>query len=141
MVIRMTCTIHVNGHVLTILPPFLAAVVRRLPLPRDWSTMLVFPGYAIDQSSIDVEEVDPIFVMATLICVLETQHAVRDSEGSETGAGSSPKQHPPRKVKNASSEQTNRSTTPGIAPKPTSTVLCVLSLFASICVGEDQSSD
>ena len=46
--------IHVNGHVLMILPPFLAVVVRRDPLPRDWSTTLVFPRYAIDQSRIDV---------------------------------------------------------------------------------------
>ena len=66
----MTCTTHENGHVQTILPPFLAVVVRRVPLPRDWSTMLVFPGYAIDQSRIDVEEVDPNFVRATLICFL-----------------------------------------------------------------------
>ena len=44
--------------------------------------MFVFPGYGIDQSRIDVEEVGPNFVMATSICFLETQHAVRDSEGS-----------------------------------------------------------
>ena len=67
----MTCTIHVNGHVLTILPSFLAVVVRRVPLPRDWSTMFVFPGSAIDQSHIDVEEVEPNFVMAALISFLE----------------------------------------------------------------------
>ena len=78
----MTSTIHVNGHVQTILAPFLAVIVRRDPLPRDWSTMSVFPGYAIDQSRIDVEEVDSNFVMATLICFLKTQHAVRDSEAS-----------------------------------------------------------
>ena len=44
--------------------------------------MFVFPGYAIDQSRIELEEVDPNFVVATLICFLETQHAVRDSYGS-----------------------------------------------------------
>ena len=48
--IRMTWTIHVNGHELTILLLFLA----------------------------DVEEVDPNFVMATLMCFLETDNAVRD---------------------------------------------------------------
>ena len=41
----------------------------------------IFPGYAIDQSYVDVEEVDPNFVMATLILFLETQRAVRDGEG------------------------------------------------------------
>ena len=35
----------------------------RGPLPRDWSTTFVFLGYAIDQSRVDVEEVDPNFVM------------------------------------------------------------------------------
>ena len=49
-------------------------------VPRDWSTVVVFSGYAIDQSRIDVEEVDPNFIMATLICYLETQHATRDNE-------------------------------------------------------------
>ena len=57
-------------------------VVRRVPLPRDWSTILVFPRYAVDKSRIDVEEVDPNFVMATLICFPETQRAARDGEGS-----------------------------------------------------------
>ena len=78
----MTCTIDVNGRILMILPPFLTVVVRRVPLARDWSAMFVFQGYAIDQSRIDVEEVDPNFVMGTLICFLETQHAERDIEGS-----------------------------------------------------------
>ena len=68
---RMTRTIHVNGHVLMILPPFLAVVVRRVPIPRDWSTILVFPGYEIDQSRIDVPEVDPDFAMATLILLFQ----------------------------------------------------------------------
>ena len=78
----MTSTIHVNGHVLTILHSFLAVVVRRVPLPRYWWTIFVSPEYAIDQSRIDVEVLDPNFEMATLICFLETQHAVRDSKGS-----------------------------------------------------------
>ena len=44
--------------------------------------MFVFTGYAIDQSRVDVEEVDPNFMMATLILFLETQRAVWDGEGS-----------------------------------------------------------
>ena len=44
--------------------------------------MFVCTVYVIDQSRVDVEEVDPNFMMATLICFLETQHAVRDGESS-----------------------------------------------------------
>ena len=44
--------------------------------------MFVFTGYAIDQSRVDVEEVGPNFMMATLIPFLETQRAARDGEGS-----------------------------------------------------------
>ena len=44
--------------------------------------MFVFTGYAIDQSRVDVEEVDPNYMMATLIFFLKTQRAVRDGEGS-----------------------------------------------------------
>ena len=33
--------------------------------------MFVFTGYAIDQSRVDVEEVDPNFMMATLILFLD----------------------------------------------------------------------
>ena len=78
----MTSTIHVNGHVLMIQPSFLAVVGRRLLVPRDWSKMFVFPRCAIDQSRTDVEEVVPSVVKTTLICFLETQHALSDSEGS-----------------------------------------------------------
>ena len=41
-----------------------------------------FTGNAIDQSGVDVEEVDPNFMTATLILFLETQRAVGDGEGS-----------------------------------------------------------
>ena len=51
-----------NGHVLTILAPVLAVVVRRVPLPRDWSRMSVFTRKTINQSRIDAQEVDPNFV-------------------------------------------------------------------------------
>ena len=38
--------------------------------------------HTINQPSINVEEVVPNFVMATLICFLDAQHAERDCEGS-----------------------------------------------------------
>ena len=44
--------------------------------------MFAITGYAIDQSSIDVEEVDPNFMMATLIFFLETQRVLGDGEGT-----------------------------------------------------------
>ena len=44
--------------------------------------MFVFTRYAMDQSRIDVNEVDSNFMMATLIFFLETQRAARDGEGS-----------------------------------------------------------
>ena len=46
--------------------------------------MFVITGHAIDQSGVDVAEVDPNFTMATLILFLETQRAVGDSEDSVT---------------------------------------------------------
>ena len=58
------------------MPPFLTSIDRRVPLPRNWSTIFVIPGYAIDQSRIDVEEVDPHFVVAALICAPEAKRAV-----------------------------------------------------------------
>ena len=44
--------------------------------------MFVFTGYAIDQSRVDMEDLDPNFMMATSVLFLETQRAVRDGEGS-----------------------------------------------------------
>ena len=40
------------------------------------------PGYAIEQSCIDVEEVDPNFVVAALICAPDAKRAVGDCEGT-----------------------------------------------------------
>ena len=42
-------------------------IVRRVPLPRTGSTTFVMLGYAIDQSCVDVEEVDPNFEVGALI--------------------------------------------------------------------------
>ena len=47
--------------------------------------MFVITGYLIDQSGVDVDEVDPNFMMATLILFLEAQRAVSDGEGSMIG--------------------------------------------------------
>ena len=41
-------------------------IVRRVPLPQTWSTIFVIPRYAIYQSRMDVEDVDPHFVVAAL---------------------------------------------------------------------------
>ena len=43
-------------------------IFRRVPLPQTWSTTFVIPGCAIDQSYIDVEDVDPNLMVAALIC-------------------------------------------------------------------------
>ena len=45
--------------------------------------MLVITGYAIGQSGVDVEEVDPNFMMAALIVFLETQRVVGNGEGTK----------------------------------------------------------
>ena len=78
----MTCIFYVNGHILPRLPLLFTVIVRRVPLPRNWSTIFVIPEYAIDQSCIDVEEVDPNFVVAALICARDAKRAVRESEGT-----------------------------------------------------------
>ena len=57
---------------------FLTVIVRRVPLPRNWSARFVIPGYVIDQSCID--EVDPHFVVAALICALDAKRVVADCE-------------------------------------------------------------
>ena len=56
---------------------FFTVIVRRFPLPRNCSTRFVIPGYAIDQSCIDVKKVDPHFVVATLICAPDAERVVR----------------------------------------------------------------
>ena len=76
------CTFHVNGHILTRLPPLFTVIVRRVPLPRNWSTIFVIPGYAIDQSCIDEKKVDPNFVVAALVCAPAAKRAVGDSQGT-----------------------------------------------------------
>ena len=52
---RLAETVSCHMDMLTELPPFFTVIVRRVPLPRNWSTRFVIPGYAIDQSCIDVE--------------------------------------------------------------------------------------
>ena len=47
-----------------------------------WPTLFVITGCAIYLSSVDVEEVDPNFMMAPLTPFLDTQRAVGDGEGS-----------------------------------------------------------
>ena len=54
-----TDDMYLSREILTVLPPFFTVIIRRVHLPRNWSPMFVFLGYAIDQSRIDVEEVDP----------------------------------------------------------------------------------
>ena len=44
--------------------------------------MFVFTGYAIDQSGVDVEEVNPNFMIATSILFLETQRVLGNGEGT-----------------------------------------------------------
>ena len=68
----MTCTIYMNGHVRTILPSFLAVVVRRVPLPRDLSTMCL-PG--IHDRPYKLRD-------GNSNRVTDAQHVEGDSEGS-----------------------------------------------------------
>ena len=82
VVIWMTCTFHVNGHILPKFPPFFTVIVRRVHLPRTWSTMLVIPGCAINQPRIDVEEVDPNIVVAALICFPDAKRVLGDCDGT-----------------------------------------------------------
>ena len=49
---------------------------------RDWSTMFVFPGYAMDQSRIDMVEVDTKLRDGNFDRVTDTQHVEGDGEGS-----------------------------------------------------------
>ena len=66
-----------RSHFLQIVS-FLSVVVRRVPLPQTWQTIFVIPGCAVDQPRIDVEKVNPNFVVAALISTPDSKRFVRD---------------------------------------------------------------
>ena len=78
----MTCPLHVNGHKSSELSLFLTVVVRRVPLPQTCWSILVIAGCAINLPRTDVEEVNPNFVVAVLICTPDAKRIVKDFEGT-----------------------------------------------------------
>ena len=78
VVMWMTCPLHVNGHRSSELFLFLTVVVRRVPLPQTWSSIFVISGCAISRPRVDVEEVNPNFVVVALICTPDAKRIVRD---------------------------------------------------------------
>ena len=80
VVTRVTHVTVAGGRVLLVLPSLLCShgeflfleIGRRCLSSRD----------TLDQSCVDLGEVDPNSMMATLILFLETQRAARDGEGS-----------------------------------------------------------
>ena len=74
--------IVVNGHVLTALLLSLLWSYSEFLFLRLGRSIFVFTGCAINQPRIDVEEVNPNFVMAPLICTPYAKRIVRDFEGT-----------------------------------------------------------
>ena len=67
----MTCSLYANGHVSSWeLPPFLIVVVRRVPPPHAWPPIFSVAICAINKSCVDVNELNPYFVAAALVCTL-----------------------------------------------------------------------
>ena len=69
-----------NGHSSSHVSLFLTVVVRRVPLPQTCLSIFVITGCAINQPRIDVEEVNPNFVVAALICMPDAKRIVSDFE-------------------------------------------------------------
>ena len=79
----MTCiTSEWSLFFLTRPPSFPAVVVWRHVFLQIKSSRSVIPCRTVDQTSIDVKEVDPNFVMAALICVSDAQHVKGDSKSA-----------------------------------------------------------
>ena len=79
----MTRTFHVSGHRSPKLPPFFTVIVRRVPLPRTCSTIFVVPGCAINQSRIDVEEVDEMSMCKGEVAFLSREATAKAQVGSQ----------------------------------------------------------
>ena len=74
--------IVVNGHVLTALLLSLLWSYSEFLFLRLGRSIFVITGCAINQPRIDVEGVNPNFVMAPLICTPDAKRIVRDFEGT-----------------------------------------------------------
>ena len=59
---------------------FLIVVTRRVPVPHAWPQKLSVAGCAINQSCIDVQEMNPNFVVAALVCNFDAKYFVRNFE-------------------------------------------------------------
>ena len=95
----------------TDLASFLYCDRTRVSLPRIWSTRFVIPGYGIDQSCVDVEEVDPHFVMAALICGCQ---ACRTGLRRHHAHESATPQKDPAGFLNPHTSDQSRGTSPGL---------------------------
>ena len=58
----------------------LLVVVRRVPLPDDWPPIFSVTGCAINQSCVDVQEMNPYFVAAALVCKFDAESFMRNFE-------------------------------------------------------------
>ena len=62
------------------LPLFLIVVIRRVP--HVWPPKIFVVGCAINQLRTDVQEMNPNFVVATLVCNFDVKCVVRDFESN-----------------------------------------------------------